>query len=65
MDKQRYGFAMSSFSRMYGISITSKEDIKKFCIYWSSLEVNAPLSSLNEVDKYFYDEYELWKNECK
>jgi hypothetical protein len=59
-NKQRYHFALSAFSRMYGFrKIDSK--IRQFCLEWSQLEDNAPLSGLNEVDQYFHYEYKNWR----
>jgi hypothetical protein len=59
--KQRYHFALSSFSRLYGIHIVSDHNVKQFCLDWSKLEENAPLEGLNEVDKYFVNLYNRWK----
>ena len=60
--KQRYNFAMSAFSRMLGVkSAASDIHIKQFCIEWSTWDVHAPLSGLNEVDQYFYYEYKNWR----
>ena len=60
-NKQRYTFAMSAFVRMYGQSIIHNVDIKQFCLEWSTWEVNAPLSGLDEVDQYMYYEYKNWR----
>ena len=60
-NKQRYGFAMSAFVRMYGHSITNNIDIKQFCKEWSTWEVHAPLQGLDEVDQYLYYEYKNWR----
>ena len=60
-NKQRYGFAMSAFVRMYGHGVNYNHDIRQFCIEWSEWDVNAPLSGLNEVDQYFYYEYKNWR----
>lgn len=60
--KQRYGFASSSFSRMYGVkTATNDMHIRQFCIEWSYWDVHAPLSGLDEVDQYFYYEYKNWR----
>ena len=59
--RQKYNFAMSSFVRMYGHSVIHNHDIKQFCNEWSLLEVNAPLSGLDEVDQYMYYEYKNWR----
>jgi hypothetical protein len=60
--RQRYGFALSSFSRMLGVrTATNDMHIKQFCVEWSEWGVNAPLSGLDEVDQYFYHEYKNWR----
>ena len=58
---KKYHFAMSSFVRIHGHSVTHNHDIKQFCIEWSEWGVDAPLSGLNEVDQYFYYEYKNWR----
>ena len=58
---QRYQFAMSAFSRMYGNNIVNNIDIKQFCKEWSTWEVNPPLQGLDEVDQYLYYEYKNWR----
>jgi len=59
-NKQRYHFALSAFSRMYGVQ---KIDctIRQFCLEWSDWQVDAPLRGLDEVDQYFYYEYKNWR----
>jgi hypothetical protein len=60
--KQRYFFALSAFSRMYGVRTASNDmHIKQFCFEWSHWDVHAPLSGLDEVDQYFYHEYKNWR----
>ena len=60
--RQRYNFAMSSFSRMLGVrTATNDMHIRQFCIEWSYWDVHAPLSGLDEVDQYFYYEYKNWR----
>ena len=60
--RQRYGFALSSFSRIYGVNTAANDiHIKQFCIEWSHWDVSAPLSGLDEVDQYFYYEYKNWR----
>ena len=60
--KQRYGFAASAFSRMYGVKTATNDiNIRQFCIEWSYWNVTAPLSGLDEVDQYFYYEYKNWR----
>jgi hypothetical protein len=60
--KLRYNFAMSSFTRMYGIRPASSEScITRFCHKWSkSEEQQVPLGSLTAVDFYFKDLWEIW-----
>ena len=60
-NKQKYNFALSSFSRMYGIAACNKHQYKQFCLEWSEWGVDAPLSGLEEVDQYFYHEYKNWR----
>ena len=59
--EQRYYFAMSAFARMYGQSIVRNMDIKHFCKEWSTWDVSASLSGLDEVDQYMYYEYKNWR----
>ena len=60
--RQRYHFALSAFSRMYGVRTASNDiHIKQFCVEWSYWNVNAPLQGLDEVDQYFYYEYKNWR----
>lgn len=61
LNKQRYHFALSSFCRMYGHKFIQRHDVKQFCLGWSTKDINAPLSGLDEVDQYFYFEYKNWK----
>ena len=56
--KQRYHFALSAFSRMYGVNKIDF-NMKQFCEEWSHWEVNAPLD--NTIDQYFYYEYKNWR----
>jgi hypothetical protein len=60
-NKQRYNFAMSAFSRIYGHSFIHNHDIKQFCVEWSGWDISAPLAGLDEVDQYFYFEYKNWR----
>lgn len=50
--KQRYWFAASSFSRMYGVPKVD-ESMLSFCHEWALSDEQAPLEGLNEVDRYF------------
>lgn len=60
--RQRYWFALSAFSRMYGVKTSANDmHIRQFCIEWSEWGVSAPLSGLDEVDQYFYYEYKNWR----
>ena len=60
--KTRYEFAMSSFSRMYGVNrVNSTEEINKFCRKWSETEDQIiPSGTLTEVDFYFRDLWQIW-----
>ena len=57
--KQKYHFALSAFSRMYGVKSTFDHHIRQFCKEWSEWGVNAPLD--DTVDQYFYYEYKNWR----
>lgn len=57
-NKQRYHFALSAFSRMYGVGKIDF-DMKQFCKEWSDWQIDAPLD--NSVDQYFYYEYKNWR----
>ena len=59
-NKKRYHFALSAFSRLYGLQKIDWS-IRQFCLEWSDWQVDAPLSGLNEVDQYFYHEYKNWR----
>jgi len=50
--RQRFHFAASSFSRMYGVDKVTVEMID-FCVGWAEQTMPAPLEGLNEVDVYF------------
>ena len=50
--KRRYDFALSSFSRMYGVPRVTQE-MSDFCLGWALHEEIAPLDDLNHVDRYF------------
>jgi len=60
--RARYNFAMSSFSRMYGVNrVLSSEDIGRFCIKWANeYDKTAPTGSLTDVDFYFRDFWNIW-----
>ena len=54
--KRRYDFAMSSFSRIYGVPHVT-QDMADFSFEWALGEEIAPLDCLNHVDRYFRN---LW-----
>ena len=60
--EMRYSFAMSSFSRMYGVNcVNSTKEIDRFCTKWSETEEQInPLCTLTEVDFYFRDLWQVW-----
>jgi hypothetical protein len=59
--KQRFNFAVSAFVRMWGHKCLNDQRIMEFCVEWAHLEVNAPLSGLDQADQYFYYEYKNWR----
>jgi len=54
--RQRFHFASSAFSRIYGVAHVTTPMID-FCYDWALTEEVAPLDCLNHVDRYFR---ELW-----
>lgn len=54
--RQRFHFAASSFSRLYGVEHVTAEMID-FSYRWAETDMPAPLDDLNNVDRYFR---ELW-----
>jgi hypothetical protein len=59
--KTRFDFAMSSFSRMYGVNkVRTSPDIIKFCTKWAKTEEEHPVGSLTSIDFYFRDNWEIW-----
>ena len=60
--KVRYDFAMSSFSRMYGVkTISASESHSRFCRKWAGTgDENPPNGTLTEVDFYFRDLWLIW-----
>ena len=50
--KQRFHFAASSFSRIYGVNHVST-DMIDFCYNWAITEQIAPLDCLDNTDRYF------------
>ena len=56
--RSRYDFAMSSFSRMYGVKgVLNSSTIQTFCAEWAHTSKVIPEGSLTKVDFYFRD---LW-----
>jgi len=62
-NKQRYHFAASSFSRMYTPSRVTLEMLE-FCKQWADTDEQAPLTGLNEVDRYFKDLWDISRLGC-
>jgi hypothetical protein len=60
--KIRYDFAMSSFSRMYGVNVTNgQSNIHSFCRKWAETENQSfNLKTLTEIDFYFRDNWKIW-----
>ena len=54
--RQRFYFASSSFSRIFGV-LKITEEINYFCIKWAYGEEESPLDCLHNVDRYFM---KLW-----
>jgi len=50
--RQRFHFAASSFSRMFGVDKVTPEMLD-FCVGWAEQTMPAPLEGLTEVDIYF------------
>ena len=50
--KRRYDFALSSFSRMFGVPHVTQQ-MSDLCFEWALSEEIAPLDCLNHVDRYF------------
>lgn len=55
--KQRYFFASSAFSRIYGVDRLSQEMLE-FSHRWAETTMPAPTDCLHSVDRYFA---QLWK----
>jgi len=57
LTRQRFHFAASSFSRMYGVNrVTS--DMIDFCYDWAFTNEVAPLGCLYSVDRYFKEKWD-------
>jgi len=54
--RQRFHFAQSAFSRIYGVEKVTSSMID-FCLEWAETNSVAPLDSLYNVDTYFKN---LW-----
>ena len=50
--RQRFHFAASSFSRMFGVDKVTPAMLD-FCVGWAEQTMPAPLDDLNNVDRYF------------
>jgi hypothetical protein len=62
--KQRYHFAASSFSRMFGVPKVTQEMLD-FCLAWAEQTMPAPLDSLTNVDIYFRRLWNMRSLECE
>ena len=56
--RQRFHFAASSFSRIFGVNRATSEMIH-FCIGWAEQTMPAPLEGMSEVDIYFKRLWEM------
>ncbi len=57
----RFNFAMSSFSRMYGVDkVRTSLSINKFCMKWAETKEENPVGTLTEIDFYFRDNWKIW-----
>ena len=54
--RQRFHFATSSFSRIYGVTHVTGSMVD-FCYNWATSDEVSPLDCLNHVDRYFR---QLW-----
>lgn len=50
--RQRFHFAASSFSRMFGVDKVTPQMID-FCVGWAEQTMLSPADDLNNVDRYF------------
>ena len=57
--RQKFHFAWSSFSRIYGVSHVTT-DMVDFCYDWAKTDEVAPLDCLNHTDRHFR---ELWNSQ--
>jgi len=58
LTRQRFHFAASSFSRMFGVDKVTP-DMIDFCVGWAEQTMPPPLEGLNEVDIYFRKLWDL------
>ena len=59
--KNRYGFAMCAFARMYGvIAVNGSESLHRFCEKWAESDEPTPTGTLTEVNFYFKDRWDVW-----
>jgi hypothetical protein len=58
--RQRFHFAASAFSRIFGVSHVSS-DMIDFCYDWAHTEQKAPLDCLNHTDRYFRELWDTWQ----
>ena len=57
LTRQRFHFAASSFSRIYGVPKVT-EKMLGFCVEWATQEETAPLDCLYNVDRYFKEKWD-------
>ena len=55
--RQRFHFAWSSFSRIYGVSHVTGSMID-FCHEWATQDEKTPLDCLYNVDRYFKEKWD-------
>ncbi len=55
--RQRFHFAASAFSRIFGVNHVTGSMID-FCYEWASQDEVAPLDCLNHVDRYFRQKWD-------
>jgi hypothetical protein len=64
--KMRYDFAMSAFSRMYGVHyVISSPNISRFCKKWAETEgIDSPHGTIGEINFYFLDFWKTWEEQA-
>ena len=55
--RQRFHFASSAFSRIFGVNHVTANMID-FCYEWASQDEVAPLDCLNHADRYFRQKWD-------